>query len=150
MRAFYIAAKCPRTARPGFGAVAYREARIDKVKPTSYHARSAAPGGTRSGGVAERLKAADCKSADVCLRRFESYPLHQSSGIAAGSKAWCKVSEGHSSGCSSMVEVQPSKLATWVRFPPPATARPSNLGIVSSSLSRRAARNVEGEISADD
>ena len=37
------------------------------------------------GGVAERLKAADCKSADVCLRRFESYPLHQRS-VAAGSK----------------------------------------------------------------
>src|ERR1700730_11854816 len=31
------------------------------------------------GGVAERLKAADCKSADVRLRRFESYPLHQRS-----------------------------------------------------------------------
>ena len=31
-------------------------------------------------GVAERLKAADCKSADVRLRRFESYPLHQRSG----------------------------------------------------------------------
>ena len=37
------------------------------------------------GGVAERLKAADCKSADVRLRRFESYPLHQRS-VAAGSK----------------------------------------------------------------
>ena len=35
------------------------------------------------GGVAERLKAADCKSADVRLRRFESYPLHQRS-VAAG------------------------------------------------------------------
>src|SRR4029078_858962 len=29
------------------------------------------------GGVAEWLKAADCKSASGCLRRFESYPLHQ-------------------------------------------------------------------------
>lgn len=28
------------------------------------------------GGVAERSKAADCKSADICLRRFESYPHH--------------------------------------------------------------------------
>src|ERR1700758_3317836 len=36
------------------------------------------------GGVAERLKAADCKSADVRLRRFESYPLHQRFGIATG------------------------------------------------------------------
>src|SRR5690348_17522812 len=30
-----------------------------------------------SGGVAERSKAADCKSADFGLRRFESFPLHQ-------------------------------------------------------------------------
>ncbi len=34
------------------------------------------------GGVAERSKAADCKSADVRLRRFESYPLHQRFGGA--------------------------------------------------------------------
>lgn len=26
----------------------------------------------------------------------------------------------HKRGCSSMVEFQPSKLATWVRFPSPA------------------------------
>src|SRR5215831_12749280 len=38
------------------------------------------------GGVAERLKAADCKSADVRLRRFESYPLHQRFGSAVGIK----------------------------------------------------------------
>ena len=31
------------------------------------------------GGVAEWLKAADCKSVDVRLRRFESYPLHHRS-----------------------------------------------------------------------
>ena len=29
------------------------------------------------GGVAEWLKAADCKSARVSVRRFESYPHHQ-------------------------------------------------------------------------
>ena len=28
------------------------------------------------GGVAERSTAADCKSADFGLRRFESFPLH--------------------------------------------------------------------------
>ena len=28
------------------------------------------------GGVAEWLKAADCKSARVSVRRFESYPHH--------------------------------------------------------------------------
>ena len=115
-----------RTARAGFGPAAYRQARIDKVKPTSYHPRSAAPGGTRSGGVAERLKAADCKSADVCLRRFESYPLHQRlrRGSRQDRRLGARSRKGHSSGCSSMVEFQPSKLATWVRFPPPAPGRP--------------------------
>src|ERR1700751_4480614 len=98
MHTFPIVAKRRRTPRASFRLAPYLQARIDKVKPTSYHPRSAAPGGTRSGGVAERLKAADCKSADVCLRRFESYPLHQPSriaadGTAAGAKAWCKVVE---------------------------------------------------------
>ena len=32
------------------------------------------------GQMAEWLKAADCKSADVRLRRFESYPLHHYDG----------------------------------------------------------------------
>src|ERR1700756_3323825 len=80
MHTFPIAAKRRRTLRASFRSAPYRQARVNKVKPTSYHPRSAAPGGTRSGGVAERLKAADCKSADVCLRRFESYPIHQGFG----------------------------------------------------------------------
>ena len=33
------------------------------------------------GGVVEWLKAADCKSARVSVRRFESYPLHQYEGM---------------------------------------------------------------------
>src|SRR5437870_8266762 len=40
------------------------------------------------GGVAERLKAADCKCADVRLRRFESYALHQRFEVAAGTEVW--------------------------------------------------------------
>jgi hypothetical protein len=39
--------------------------------------RFSVPGDTgRVGGVAEWLKAADCKSARVCVRWFESSPLH--------------------------------------------------------------------------
>ena len=77
------------------------------------------------GGVAERLKAADCKSADVRLRRFESYPLHQRSRSRRdGGRQWVErqqqVEAWAECGCSSMVELQPSKLATWVRFPSPA------------------------------
>ena len=75
------------------------------------------------GGVAERLKAADCKSADVRLRRFESYPLHQRFKMAAGIRGSTTGSGWRvESGCSSMVELQPSKLAMWVRFPSPAPA----------------------------
>ena len=44
-------------------------------------------------------------------REFESrLPLHFQAG-------WLEC------GCSSMVELQPSKLATWVRFPSPAPRR---------------------------
>ena len=34
------------------------------------------PAARRSGGVAKRSTALDCKSSDLGLRRFESYPLH--------------------------------------------------------------------------
>src|SRR5215207_8497971 len=60
------------------------------------------PGSCVRGGVPKRPTGADCKSAGLCLRSFESYPLH------------------HLCGCSSMVEPQPSKLMVWVRFPSPA------------------------------
>ena len=53
--------------------------------------------------MAEWLKATDCKSVRVMrtkVRILLSPPLL--------------------SGCSSMVEPQPSKLAAWVRFPSPA------------------------------
>src|SRR5919109_373888 len=71
----------------------------------------------RFGGVAEWLKAADCKSARVRVRRFESYPLHHAWTAAAKPE---DASMGFLRGCSSMVELQPSKLAVWVRFPSPA------------------------------
>ena len=36
----------------------------------------------RRGSVPKRPKGADCKSAGLCLRRFESFPAHQFSIIA--------------------------------------------------------------------
>src|SRR5690606_17349095 len=84
------------------------------ILAASVHHRSASPmltlarltktiaGSYVRGGVPKRPTGADCKSAGLCLRRFESYPLH------------------HLCGCSSMVEPQPSKLMVWVRFPSPA------------------------------
>src|SRR6266851_8267273 len=95
------------------------------------------------GGVAERLKAADCKSADVRLRRFESYPLHQRVGFSAGF-AGSAMGSGSSRGskwwvvcgCSSMAELQPSKLAMWVRSPSPAPARRGADGSCPRALDR--------------
>ena len=87
-----------------------------------------------SGGVAEWLKAADCKSARGSVRRFESYPLHHAWTAAAKPE---DVSMGFLRGCSSMVELQPSKLAVWVRSPSPApiphsgtALRAAHLGVV--------------------
>ena len=50
-----------------------------------------------------------------------------------------KVGEFHratcgSGGCSSMVEPQPSKLMTWVRFPLPAPARSEKSAHVAQSV----------------
>ena len=75
------------------------------------------------GGVPKRPTGADCKSAGLRLRRFESFPLHQFE-VAGGQNVerigeW-RADAGVIGGCSSMVEPQPSKLMTWVRFPPPA------------------------------
>src|SRR4026208_1777597 len=69
------------------------------------------------GGVPKRPTGADCKSAGLRLRRFESFPLHHLRGIAGSGQA------GVIGGCSSMVEPQPSKLMAWVRFPSPAPVK---------------------------
>src|SRR5437879_9062792 len=45
-------------------------------------------------------------------------PRGLGTGVAHG--RWPKSAERITRGCSSMVELQPSKLATWVRFPSPA------------------------------
>src|ERR1700733_6062783 len=74
------------------------------------------------GGVPKRPTGADCKSAGLRLRRFESYPLHHE-GVeskTADSVVRIEYSGVIQGGCSSMVEPQPSKLMTWVRFPSPA------------------------------
>src|SRR6516162_5089754 len=68
------------------------------------------------GGVAERLKAADCKSADVRLRRFESYPLHHLFGIAGEGSAWDPATArglvgGRNAG---VAQWQSSSLPSWL------------------------------------
>ncbi len=62
------------------------------------------------------VKAADCKSAGECLRRFESYPLHQRLArvrlVEGGRRSAGRQQPGILGGCSSMVELQPS---SWSR-----------------------------------
>ncbi len=79
------------------------------------------------GRVPEWLKGTGCKPVGFGLRRFESYPFHQSVAQAIGlgdrvGRAECGEVEGRKvmGGRSSMVEPQPSKLVMRVRFPSPA------------------------------
>ena len=58
------------------------------------------------GEVPEWLKGADCKSAGLCLRRFESFPLHH----AGASGAREPKARTHRAGIAQLVEHQPSKL----------------------------------------
>ena len=89
----------------------------------------------RRGGVPEWLKGADCKSVGLRLRWFESSLLHQGESVlmveaertceVAGACPLSRVKTGSvpgPGGCSSMVELKPSKLKTRVRFPSPAPA----------------------------
>ena len=62
-----------------------------------------------AGGIPKRPTGADCKSAGLRLRWFESTSLHQFHVVADSRR-----------GSSSMVEPQPSKLMVRVRFPSPA------------------------------
>ena len=69
-------ARTPRT--PGVRSLR----RSPSCRPAQAHVdtRRPAPENTRlsvRGGVPKRPTGADCKSAGSCLRRFESYPLHQ-------------------------------------------------------------------------
>ena len=56
------------------------------------------------------------------LRRFESFPLHQTERRERPPEPDEDPARRDSTprGCSSMVEPQPSKLMVWVRFPSPA------------------------------
>src|SRR6516225_6812748 len=118
-----VGVKGPRMLASNYKAPRVRPKGAGRPRLTKPGRNSMTPGPLRRaardcGGVAERLKAADCKSADVRLRRFESYPLHQRFKMVPGIEGSTTGSGWRvECGCSSMVELQPSKLATWVRFP---------------------------------
>src|SRR6266436_10006882 len=108
----------------GFGAVDTTQGAPHNPART-WHPRDAT---FESGGVTRAAKGADCKSAGLRLRRFESYLPHHSEdserttqGRIRQRTPSCIVrSLSSGCGCSSMVEQQPSKLMTRVRFPSPA------------------------------
>src|SRR5215471_4513561 len=79
------------------------------------------------GGVPERSKGADCKSAGSAFEGSNPSPSTRS---------------GRPRGCSSMVEQKPSKLTTRVRFPSPAPAR----GHYTRGKKRKASIRVSGEV----
>ena len=79
------------------------------------------------GGIPKRPTGADCKSAGLRLRWFESTSLHQLQvfqmhHVPPGGLTSRRRTTGTASRCgsSSMVEPQFSKLITRVRFPSPA------------------------------
>ena len=108
----------------GFGAVDTTQDAPHNPART-WHPRDAT---SESGGVSRAAKGADCKSAGLRLRRFESYLPHHSEDSERTTEdrirhrpppsVVCSLS--FECGCSSMVEQQPSKLMTRVRFPSPA------------------------------
>src|SRR5437763_5435448 len=88
------------------------------------------------GELPKRSTGTDCKSVGFGLRRFESY-TRQCGFWICDFRFWIEVSNGEQRsafanqkskipniklerGCSSMVELLPSKQATRVRFPSPA------------------------------
>ncbi|CCQ74624.1 protein of unknown function [Magnetospira sp. QH-2] len=75
-----------------------------------------------TGGVPEWLKGTGCKPVGYAYVGSNPTP----STIALGHRfgTGCRRAAGLVRGCSSMVELQPSKLATWVRFPSPAPSAP--------------------------
>src|SRR5262249_8834973 len=123
-----------------FGAGADGFGAVDTAQRAPHNpARPCIRADARFGGVSRAAKGAACKSAGLRLRRLRSYLPHQPSRLRrrswqaglllrriaalaeAGSHVRLRVR-----GCSSMVEQQPSKLMTRVRFPSPAPPSKSN------------------------
>src|SRR5258708_36219227 len=97
----------------GFGAVDTTQGAPHNPTRT-WHPRDAT---FESGGVTRAAKGADCKSAGLRLRRFESYLPHHSEDsertthgrIRQRTPSWIVRSLSSGCGCSSMLEQQPSK-----------------------------------------
>ena len=78
----------------------------------------------------EHERAGRCCDAEAAkaarhVRAVRTRPRAPARGRAPPPRGSCRYASRASCGCSSMVELQPSKLATRVRFPPPASAAAS-------------------------
>ena len=119
------------------GGPSARETGIGASRKLIANALTTSPGSPKIagsfGGIPKRPTGADCKSAGLRLRWFESTSLHQLqsgpvTGLAAGRNirrpyqpsAQVRQAGVVRRGSSSMVEPQPSKLIVRVRFPSPA------------------------------
>lgn len=88
--------------------------------------RQALVGARKCGGVPKRPTGADCKSAGVCLRRFESFPHHW----------WCERRERRSSaGVAQLVERKPSKLDV-------AGSSPVSRSFILREVAQRSSRRI--------
>ena len=54
------------------------------------------------------------------MRKCRNWQTSKTKDLVAIAVVWVQVPSSAFCGCSSMVEHQPSKLDTWVRFPSPA------------------------------
>ena len=84
-----------------------------------------AAGGGGQGGVPKWPTGADCKSAGLCLRRFESFPHHSAGRRRRG--------EGDA-GVAQLVERKPSKLDVAGSSPVSRSGREEVAGIVNRAL----------------
>jgi hypothetical protein len=104
-------------------------------------------GSQLDGEVPEWPKGADCKSAGVCLRRFESSPLHASSGLHCesrgkriGNGGW-----GNENGASSAKDTKSQRFLQQCGSSSAVEHQPSKLRVAGSTPVSRSSRGSRSE-----
>ena len=91
----------------------------------------------KCGAVPKRSKGADCKSAGLCLRRFESFPLHQTTGFEAGLGANLLAMQKQSIRCQVRRRAGVAQLARASAFQAEGREFESRLPLASQNETRR-------------
>ena len=94
------------------------------------------------GGMSRAAKGADCKSAGFAF--VGSSPTSPTTAWGRRQDGLGSSDTGFPGGCSSMVEQQPSKLNTRVRFPSPAPSLSLNDFIFDQLLLARLSKRLSG------